>query len=63
MSVGRHGEVVTAVKDVVGLALRLVRINTLFHHSEKYRHPWALLSTLSFQGVIYELNELSIKAM
>ena len=27
---------------------RLVRINTLFHHSEKYRHPWELLSILSF---------------
>jgi len=28
--------------------LRLVRINTLLHHSEKYRHPWELLSILSF---------------
>ena len=47
MSVGRHGEVVTAVKDVVGLALWLVSINTLFHHSEKCRHPWELLSILT----------------
>ena len=28
--------------------LRLVRINTLFHHTEKYRHPWELLSILTF---------------
>jgi len=24
--------------------MRLARINTLFHHLEKYRHPWELLA-------------------
>jgi len=61
MSAGRHGEVVTAVKDVVGLALWLVSINTLFHHSEKFRHPWELLSIPPFRGFIHELNELGIR--
>ena len=34
--------------DVTHEPRRLVRINTLFHHSVKYRHPWELLSILTF---------------
>jgi hypothetical protein len=30
------------------MTVGLVRINTLFHHTEKYRHPWELLSILTF---------------
>ena len=41
--------------------LRLVRINTIFQHSEKYRHPWELPATPSFRGLIHELNELNIR--
>ena len=37
----------------------LVRINTLFQHSEKYRHPWELPVIPSFPGFLHELNELS----
>jgi len=41
--------------------LGLVRINTLFQHSEKYRHPWRLLVIPSFRCFIHELNMLNIR--
>jgi len=40
---------------------RLVRINTLFQHSEKYRNPRESPVTPSFRCLIHELNELSIR--
>jgi len=45
--VWRHCQTINE-QDNFGVDPRLVRINTLFHHTEKYRHPWELLSILTF---------------